>query len=692
MKKITLLFYSVIVFQFLTAQYCGSSNPSGSSQCTAIGTLITPGISPSTQNVPTFINGQVSTTVLQFKNYDTIRAFGNLLTIVTLKIDSINNLPSGLCWSTDKTNNRYNNQDDGCIKINGTTCANPGVYRLKIKILVDVGLGFDVPYDADQIGLKYYFRVKNNGDADVTLDTSQTALFTKPSGYSANSTCGNQPLSVVLGVSNSVCSGTVVTLNPVISGGTQPYTFAWSANGNSLSCNNCQNPTATITQNSTYVVTVTDLNSNNATASITYSVTGGNFQISPIGPTTFCVGGNVVLNAGSGYTNYQWSNGLSSSSITVSQSNTYTVTVTANGGCTFTDSQLVTVNSPTITNYQITANGPTSFCSGGTVTLNAGSGFTSYHWSNNSNSQTISVSQTGNYLVTVVGTDGCTYTDAQSINTNTSFSGQGICLVSVDQTSGKNLIAWEKSAGFGIDSFKIYRETSIANVYQLIRQQPFGNFSTYEDGQSNPAQSSNKYVITTVDACGESVYSASHKTIHLTSNLGINNEVNLIWNAYEGIVYPSFNIYRGSNQLNLTQISQVSAGTLSYTDLTPPSSPVYYQIEVVNPLGCVPTAKTESFSSSLSNIVQVQGTGIGKVSSVINMNIYPNPATTQLFIESQAFEITEANIYNATGSLVMAISVNSKHTILNTEALAPGVYIAEVKTQQGSVRKRWVKM
>ena len=152
MKKITLLFYSVIVFQFLTAQYCGSSNPSGSSQCTAIGTLITPGISPSTQNVPTFINGQVSTTVLQFKNYDTIRAFGNLLTIVTLKIDSINNLPSGLCWSTDKTNNRYNNQDDGCIKINGTTCANPGVYRLKIKILVDVGLGFDVPYDADQIG------------------------------------------------------------------------------------------------------------------------------------------------------------------------------------------------------------------------------------------------------------------------------------------------------------------------------------------------------------------------------------------------------------------------------------------------------------------------------------------------------------------------------------------------------------
>ena len=73
-------------------------------------------------------------------------------------------------------------------------------------------------------------------------------------------------------------------------------------------------------------------------------------------------------------------------------------------------------------------------------------------------------------------------------------------------------------------------------------------------------------------------------------------------------------------------------------------------------------------------------------------SIYPNPTTTQLTIQGNGAEIEEVNIYNATGSLVMAVSVNRNLTAINTEALVPGVYIAEVKTQQGSVRKRWVKM
>ncbi|MFN8322775.1 MAG: T9SS type A sorting domain-containing protein [Chitinophagales bacterium] len=73
-------------------------------------------------------------------------------------------------------------------------------------------------------------------------------------------------------------------------------------------------------------------------------------------------------------------------------------------------------------------------------------------------------------------------------------------------------------------------------------------------------------------------------------------------------------------------------------------------------------------------------------------SIYPNPTTAQLIIESQDLAIAGVNIYNATGSLMMAVQLNSKYYLLNTEALAPGIYIAAIKTQQGSVRKRWVKM
>lgn len=75
-----------------------------------------------------------------------------------------------------------------------------------------------------------------------------------------------------------------------------------------------------------------------------------------------------------------------------------------------------------------------------------------------------------------------------------------------------------------------------------------------------------------------------------------------------------------------------------------------------------------------------------------NPSIYPNPATTQLIIQTNGAQMEEVNIYNATGSLVRAVQLNTNYYILNTEALASGVYIAEIKTQQGSVRKRWVKM
>lgn len=207
MKKVifTLLTFSALSFN-ASAQYCGTSNPSGPNQCSPSGTLDKPGLKPDTDSLPPVINAQAVTTVIQFKNFDTLRAFGNLLTIQTLEIDSINNLPSGLCWATSTATNRWNNQEDGCIKINGTACVDPGVYRLKIKVLADVGLGFAVPYDADQVGLKYYVRVINNGDAEVALDTSQTAFFAKPAGYSATAICNVG----VNEVSNTVSSLSVV--------------------------------------------------------------------------------------------------------------------------------------------------------------------------------------------------------------------------------------------------------------------------------------------------------------------------------------------------------------------------------------------------------------------------------------------------------------------------------------------------
>jgi hypothetical protein len=65
----------------------------------------------------------------------------------------------------------------------------------------------------------------------------------------------------------------------------------------------------------------------------------------------------------------------------------------------------------------ITASGPTTFCQGGSVTLDAGH-FNSYAWTPSGSSETINVTSTGNYNVTVTDVNGCTGTAFQSVTVN----------------------------------------------------------------------------------------------------------------------------------------------------------------------------------------------------------------------------------------------------------------------------------
>lgn len=79
------------------------------------------------------------------------------------------------------------------------------------------------------------------------------------------------------------------------------------------------------------------------------------------------------------------------------------------GGCGTSRVVNFIVNpTPVIT---VTPNGPTSFCAGGSVTLTATAG-ASYLWSNGQQSQSITVTQAGNYSVTVTSATGCSNSSA----------------------------------------------------------------------------------------------------------------------------------------------------------------------------------------------------------------------------------------------------------------------------------------
>ena len=157
-----------------------------------------------------------------------------------------------------------------------------------------------------------------------------------------------------------------------------------------------------------YFVTVTDINGCSAVADI---VTVEVFplpdpQITASGPTEFCIGGSVVLDAGSGYAQYEWSSGEAVQAITVSDAGSYSVQVWTDDGCSAISTEIDVVVYP---NPQpvITPLGPLEFCVGDTIQLEASAGFATYQWNTGDTGRYLSVYQSGTYFVNTASVDGC---------------------------------------------------------------------------------------------------------------------------------------------------------------------------------------------------------------------------------------------------------------------------------------------
>lgn len=353
-----------------------------------------------------------------------------------------------------------------------------------------------------------------------------------------------------------------------------------------------------------------------------------------------CAGDSVKLmaNTGAGLT-YQWmQNGVNISGATAATYYALTVgnyaVAVNNGSCSAVSSTKYVSFNPSPNTPTITTTGNLNQCGGGILFLNANGGYSSYNWSTGANTQNITITQSGVYTVTVANTAGCKASASYSANTS-SMPAPDICIVGMDSLSGKHQLVWNKTVSSAIDSFIIYREGIVANQFDRLAAQSYTAFSTYLDNGSNPAVQAYRYKLSLKDTCGiESLQSTFHKTIHLTINAGVGGAWNLIWNHYEGFAFGTYNIYRGTALNNVSLLTSIASGNNSYTDLTPPGGTVYYQIEVVSPGSCNPSAKTTAnYSSSRSNIVNVIATSIeGYYEMSESIQIMPNPFNDELTV------------------------------------------------------------
>ncbi len=185
-----------------------------------------------------------------------------------------------------------------------------------------------------------------------------------------------------------------------------------------------QNPTYTYTGFGTFTVTLVSTSNNGCADTTTRAITVYPKPIVAFDVEDVCIGELVVFDNISAVPNngtiadLRWFFGDGSVSLEVSPSHLYAapgiyepyLVVTSTQGCTDTLRKTVVVHElPPAT---IQALGPLAFCDGGSVDLRAPAGQAGYEWSTGETTQTITVTTSGTYYVTVTSTFNCTNTDS----------------------------------------------------------------------------------------------------------------------------------------------------------------------------------------------------------------------------------------------------------------------------------------
>ncbi len=543
------------------------------------------------------------------------------------------------------------------------------------------GVSSGVPFTVNNPG--FYIVSGTAANGCVGLDTVNITVIANPASQAISGNTTITPLQTYFYTVGNIAG---ITYNWVATGGsiangqgTNAVNITWNASGpygivltqaNVIGCSSTSN--------------LTIVGGNNA-CTVSYSVT----QSTAANP--LCSGDTVLLTvqASAGVSLQWYNNGTQLStndSLVVTTSGQYQVRLDS-AGCTALSNATSLTFQPVPATPTIIVNGQTGNCSGALPILSVSNTYNTYLWSTGANSPTLALTQSGTYGLEVSNVNGCKAL-AAPVSVNLSIVPQyDICIVSVDSATNKNVIVWEKQNTAGIDSFYLYKETNQLNVFNKIGAVGVNDFSTFIDQSSNPAQQADRYTIAVLDTCGNvSLQSTPQQTIHLTSNLGLGGVINLIWNAYSGFTYPSYNIYRSSGAGGLQLLTTISAASTSFTDTNPPAGLVYYQVGITNPNGCSPS-KANDYSSSLSNLIEVNTVGVAEIEPDL-VSIYPNPATDVITIstQSQTAGISYVLI-DLLGRVILQENADKQVVLVPLAQLNPGMYLLQVNGQVYKVIK-----
>jgi hypothetical protein len=376
------------------------------STCT-VTPLPAPGFSPPLDQIPCLITNTAINQTINFRNFKTLTVSGFNISVDTLIIDSIANLPPGMSYFTNVIPAAYAGDSSGCMSIIGTPTGSCGQYKLKIYIKVIVHVGFlgrqviqgrsdslTIPLvGGTQSILKAWVQVADSCSPCALLDTVSLLPF-KPAK------CG---IAITPKVS-SICAG----LDTLYASLGYP-SYNWIPSGSTTATNIVSAP-------GTYIVSGTykaGCPTSYDTAIVNPAGAGvAKPKITTTPQAPYCTGAAIVLRATpTSYSTYQWIYGGATigtgNQQLVLAAGQYIIRVTQNGLCgTASDTLSIVINPLPSCSISVNGNILTATATG------AGVG---YQWYNGNTAITGATSQvytapaTGTYSVAVTQ-NGCNCT------------------------------------------------------------------------------------------------------------------------------------------------------------------------------------------------------------------------------------------------------------------------------------------
>ena len=397
---------------------------------------------------------------------------------------------------------------------------------------------------------------------------------------------------------------------------------------------------------------------------------------------------------GTGPLVYSWSSGGNGLTETNLAEGDYIFTVTDANGCIAEATASIEIDPGTLDVSVLSVNTTCSnaigsseaFPIGGTMPL-------VYSWSSGGAGLTETNLTEGDYVFTVTDANGCIATETANIGMD--VFPVDVCVVTVDSTSTKNVVVWEKPIVNGISHFNIYRD--VVGTYTYVDSIPYDSLSQYEDvtGGVNPQVTQYRYKISVVDSCGnESDLSAFHQTIHLNAPNLVGNTADLVWQGYGGFTSNFYyRILRDSTGTNDWEVvDSVSLTTLVYTDIAVPNtSNISYLVQIATPNTCTAT-KAQDHNSTRSNRASIAAPNAINKNALELIKVNPNPTTGKFNINlGGGHSETIIELFDLQGKLITTKMVNTASTEFDLSDNEKGLYLIKVSSERGVQTIRVVK-